>query len=299
MALSYRIIATSILETGLIIAWSSGFIGGTLASKTSSIFLVLFWRFLLAALLLTPLALPQLRRMTRRDIKLQALIGSFAMFGYLATMIAAIDIGVSPGVAALIAALQPLATAALSGGILGERVVPKQWIGLAVGLLGVAVSVIGGFKQTPLTGYALALVSMACIVTATLIAKAKTGTAPILPALTVQCTVTALLFLPLAAFDGGLAPEITFTFGYAVTWFILFSTFGAYGLYWANLKRTSATRVSSLIYLTPPVTAVWAYKMFDEPITMPVVVGFLLCLVGVGLARNGTYRHKTLLMHQD
>ncbi|WP_111496533.1 MULTISPECIES: DMT family transporter [Marinobacter] len=284
--LLHRMAATPVLEAGLVIAWSSGFIGGTLASMTASIFLVLFWRFLLTALILLPLALPQLRRMPARDIGLQALIGSFAMFGYLATMIASIDMGVPPGTAALIAALQPLATAALSGVILGESVVLRQWAGLALGFLGVAVSVVGGLNDAPLLGYGLALVSMACIVTATLITKAKARATPIVPTLAVQCAASAALFAPLAMMDGGLTPELTPAFGYAVVWFILFSTLGAYGLYWVNLARTSATRVSSLIYLTPPVTTVWAFAMFGEPITLPAVAGFLLSLAGVWLARN-------------
>lgn len=288
MKLPFRFAATPFLEAGLVIAWSSGFIGGTLASMTSSIFLVLFWRFFLAALVLIPLALPQLRRMEPRDIGLHGVIGSFAMFGYLATVIAAIDLGVPPGTAALIAALQPLATAALSGTVLGERVFLRQWVGLAVGLVGVSISVGGGLDQAPLGSYALALVSMACIVTATLIAKAKAGATPLLPALTVQCAVSAGLFLPLAVLDGGVVPDLTPEFGYAVIWFILFSTLAAYGLYWANLARTSATRVSSLIYLTPPVTTVWAFAMFGEPITVSIVAGFLVSLAGVWLARTPT-----------
>lgn len=281
-----RLAATPLLEVGLVIAWSSGFIGGTLASATSSIFVVLFWRFLLAALVLVPLAAPHLPRMTCRQVALQALIGAFAMFGYLATLIAAIDIGVPPGTAALITALQPLATAALAGAVLDEPVSSRQWLGLLLGLGGVGVSVASDVDQAPAGGYGLALASMACIVTATLIAKSQRRPTPLLPALAVQCTTSAVLFLPLAALDGGLAPEGTLAFGYAVVWFVVFSTFAAYGLYWACLVRTSATRVSSLIYLTPPVTMIWAFAMFGEPITGGLVVGFLICLTGVWLARS-------------
>jgi len=170
--------------------------------------------------------------------------------------------------------------------VLGERVIPRQWLGLAIGFVGVAVTVIGGLEQAPLGGYALALVSMACIVTATLIAKAQPYSTALLPALAIQCTISALLFMPLAALDGGVAPELTPEFGYAVTWFVLLSTLAAYGFYWACLARTSATRVSSLIYLTPPVTTIWAFIMFGDPITVAAIAGFLLCLTGVWMARN-------------
>ena len=286
MKLLKQMASTPVLEVGLVIAWSSGFIGGTLASMTSSIFTVLFWRFLVTTLILLPFALWGLRKLRARDLAFQGLIGSFAMFGYPATMIAAIDMGVPPGTAALVAALQPLATAALSGVVLSERVVLRQWAGLGLGFVGVAVTVAGGLNDAPLTGYGLALISMACIVTATLITKAKSCAVPVIPALALQSGASAVLFAFVAAMTGGLAPEMTEEFGFAVVWFVFFSTLAAYGLYWINLARTSATRVSSLIYLTPPVTTVWAYTIFGEPITWPAVVGFSLSLLGVWLASD-------------
>lgn len=277
---------TRLLEIGLVIAWSSGFIGGTLASMTSSIYTVLFWRFLITTAVLMPFALPLLRNLNRHDIARHALIGALAMFGYLATMIAAIDMGVPPGNAALVAALQPLATAALSGIFLGEQVVLKQWAGLGLGFIGVIITVAGGINDAPLSAYALALGSMCCIVTATLISKASNDVTPIIPTLTIQSFASAALFLPLAFFNGGLMPEMTTDFAYAVVWFVLFSTLAAYGLYWINLTRTSATRVSSLIYLTPPVTTIWAFFMFDEAITLMTTIGFALSLAGVWLAQT-------------
>lgn len=286
MRVPYRFPVTPGLEAGLVVAWSSGFIGGSLASMTSSVFLVLFWRFLLAGLLLMVLAAPQLRRMTLSQVGRQGLIGAFAMFGFLATVIAAIDLGVPPGTAALVTALQPLATAALAGHFLGECTSGKQWTGLAIGLVGVAVTVAGALDRAPLRGYALALLSTAAIVTATLAAKAQTHPVPLLPALAIQCVTSAILFFPLAALDGGITPEMTQPFAYAVGWFILLSTFAGYGLYWACLARTSATRVASLIYLTPPVTTVWAFLMFGEPITLTAVAGLLLSMTGVWLARG-------------
>lgn len=277
--------ATPVLEVGLVICWSSGFIGGTLASATTSIYLVLFWRFLLISLLLLPLAGRRIARMPAREIALQALLGAFAMFGYLATLITAIDQGVPAGTAALIAALQPLATAALAGIVVSEPVSARQWLGLLVGFGGVALAVSGGLDQAPLWGYGLTLLSMGSLVTATLIARRQPRSSPLLPSLTIQSAVAALLFLPLALMDGTLVPEATGSFAYAILWFILFSTLGGYGLYWACLARTSATRVSSLIYLTPPVTTLWAFVMFGQPITLAAVAGFLVCLVGVRLAK--------------
>ncbi|MBE0458899.1 MAG: DMT family transporter [Pseudoalteromonas sp.] len=283
-----------ILEIGLVVAWSSGFIGGTLASNTGSIFTVLFWRFLITSVILLPFSIKVLTKLTKRDLLQQCVIGGFAMFGYLATIIAAIDMGVSPGTAALIASLQPIVTAALAGIVLSEKVVLKQWIGLCLGFVGVAVTVVGGLNDSPLLAYALALLSMICIVIATFVAKAKPSKVSILPSLTIQCLITSALFMPLAYFNGGLVPEISLNFVYAVVWFILFSTLGAYGLYWQILSKSSATRVSSLIYLTPPVTTLWAWVMFGEAITVPAILGLAISAVGVYLTLMKTKNTKII-----
>lgn len=72
----------------------------------------------------------------------------------------------------------------------------------------------------------------------------------------------------------------------AVAWVVLLSTFGGYGLYWLNLKRSSVTRVSSLIYLTPPTTLVWAFVMFGQPITTGTIAGVTVCVAGVLIVRG-------------
>lgn len=266
------------------IFWSSGFIGGVLASQTDSLFLVLFWRFLITSVLLLPFVFQAIARASWQAIARQALIGSLAMFGYIATVLMAIDAGVPAGTAALIAALQPLTTAAFAGVFLNERVIIRQWLGLLVGFLGVTLAVGGGLGTAPLWAYGLAVVSMVCLVTATLIAKAGSNRLPTLPTLWVQTTTATVLFLPLAQIHGRLQPDMTAHFAYAVLWFIAFSTIGGYGLYWLCLARTSATRVSSLIYLTPPITSVWALVMFGETVSLGTCIGFLVCLAGIKLA---------------
>lgn len=279
---------TPILELGLIVCWSSGFIGGTLASGTGTIFAVLFWRFLITGVFLAPWTWPALMGLPRRLVLTQALVGALAMFGYLATVIAAIDLGVPAGLAALITALQPLATAALAGPFLDEAVSRRQWLGLGIGFIGVGIAVSGDLGTAPLHTYLLAIVSMGCITAATLLSKRQFLRVPLVPTLGLHSLVSAALFLPLALIEDSAVPRLDPGFVQAVAWFILLSTIGAYGFYWACLERTSATRVASLIYLTPPTTSVWAWAMFGEAITMPAILGFLVCLLGVELGRRRT-----------
>ncbi len=280
----YKVIRSTVLKGALVVCWSSGFIGAVLASQTSSVYLVLLWRFLLASVLLAPFVIPYLKRPFLPVLALQAAVGSFAMFGYLATGVKAIDVGVPTGTAALIASLQPLATAALAGFVLQEVVSKTQWIGLCFGMIGVALAVGAGFGTAPFWGFSLSFISMLSIVVATLITKRSRQSLPLLPTLGVHCIVSAILFFLVAASEGAIAPQDSLDFWLAVIWFVLFSTIGAYGFYWLCLRELSATRVASLIYLTPPVTMIWAWLMFGEQVSSTVLAGFGLCIVGVWLA---------------
>lgn len=277
------------LEVGLIVAWSSGFIGARLAADAGTVFLVLFWRFVIVSLVLLPLLIRAARRgLTAKSLILQSMLGIFAMFGYLALGIKAIDLGVPAGTAALISALQPVATAALAGFILHERVNRLQWTGLILGLAGVSLAVGGSLGEAPLLAYILSAASTLSLVIATIAAKAMPDSTPLLPSLAIQSLVAAVLFAPLALLEGGMAPVLDLRFIAAVAWFILFSTIGGYGLYWLCLRRSSATRVGSLIYLTPPVTMIWGWLMFSETITIAAVIGFFICMTGVFLTRPAT-----------
>ena len=160
----------------------------------------------------------------------------------------------------------------------------RQWLGLVVGLSGVFLAIGGGLGSGPDPRFShWRSPAPSSITVATLIGQAKPSRSAFLPALTVQSLATAILLLPLAAKDG-FWPEASSGFLVAMGWFILLSTIGAYGFYWTCLARTSATRVSSLMYLTPPVTGVWAFVMFGQPIEGASVIGFAVCLAGVVLA---------------
>ncbi|WP_394688540.1 DMT family transporter [Hoeflea sp.] len=279
-----RIFRTATLKGALVICWSSGFIGAVLATETHSIYSVLFWRFVLAAILLLPFIVAYLQRPFWGALALQSLVGAFAMFGYLATGVAAIDLGVPAGTAALIGSLQPLSTAAISSLLMGEKIYKIQWIGLLFGLVGVAIAIGSELSAVPYWGFVLSIVSMMSIVAASLIAKYSKQSLPLLPTLAVHCMVSAGLFFVLAVIEGTAAPQLDSGFWMAVTWFVLFSTIGAYGCYWLCLRETSATNVASLIYLTPPVTMIWSWLMFGETISLSFIVGFGLCIFGVLLA---------------
>ena len=273
-------------DIAVVVFWSSGFVGATLAAgSAASVFLILFWRFVLAAALLAPFLLREPKPIVR-DLVREAGIGLLAMAGFIGFVVKAIDLGAPTGTTALIAALQPLATAALAGVFLGEVVTRRGWLGLVVGLAGVAVAVNGAPGNAPWFAYLFPFIAMACVVAATILAKSGQTSLSLPVVLFAQSTAAALAMLPLALLDGPIAPIAEPAFAASVLWFTVLSTLGAYGAYWLCLRRTSATHVASLIYFTPPVAAFWVWAMFGEPFGWPVLAGFALCLLGVWLANR-------------
>lgn len=109
------------VQLGMVLAWSSGFVGYRYAMEQAPVFLTSFWRFAVCLALLLPFAWAGLRRLSARQWRRQALIGALAYAGYIAPIAKAIELGVSPGVAALMADLLPLLVALLALVLPGQR----------------------------------------------------------------------------------------------------------------------------------------------------------------------------------
>lgn len=277
-----------LIQAGLVLTWSSSFIGALLASDSGSVTRILLWRFIIVALLFWPYIWKAVRQgVSLRWCLIQVVLGAIGMFACVGMGFEAINLGLPAGTASLISALQPLATAVLSGAILGTAVAGRQWLGLVVGFIGVALSVGDLSGSDQYLGYASAIGCMLSMVVATLIANAAWNGDHLLAALGIQSAVTALLFLPITLWHGVALPLATTGFLLPTAWAIVFSTLGAYGFYYLSLARSGPVRTTSLIYLTPPVTALWAWAMSGQPVSMFAVAGLVLCFAGVWLARGG------------
>lgn len=277
-------------EVGFVVMWSSGFIGASLGTMAAGTSTLLAWRFLIAATILLGWTVAMRRAWPSAGGVVHAgIVGVLSQCVYLGGVVGAVEMGVSAGTTALVAALQPLFAASLAGPILGERVTGRQWVGLAVGLAGVALVVgedVGG--AAPLWAYALPFAGMAGLVAATFVERAGEGGSdmPLDVSLAIQCAVSAVVFGAISFGSGSLAPPEGIEFWWAVLWLVVLSNFGGYGFYWLNVRMSSVTRVSSLVYLTPPTTMAWAFVMFGEEIGVFAVLGLAVCACGVFLANK-------------
>ncbi|TPN81875.1 DMT family transporter [Mesorhizobium sp. CU2] len=284
-----------IMAMALVVSWSSGFVGIRFASENADVMLVLFWRTLVSGLLLLPFALLIGPRIGVRALLRQMMFGVAMMFLYLGGFALAIGQRVPTGLVALISDLVPLAIAALSQPLLGQRLSGRQWIGTALGAIGVLIVSLDSLTlgTAPPWAYVLTVGAMLVFALATVVQK-RMGAIdmPIHQTLCIQCLTAATLFALCAAWNGGLAPHLDGRFEFGIAWLVLFSTFFCYGIYYASLRLYSVAQVSSVIYLSPPVTMLWGWSLFNEPLSVAMFLGLAVTLLGVWLtsSRSATSR---------
>jgi drug/metabolite transporter (DMT)-like permease len=279
-----------LLATLLIIGWSSGFVGIRYANQEASVMLLLFWRTLLSGLILLPFALMIGPRISLRAVRDQALFGIMAVFLYLGGFALAIEQRVPTGLVALIADLLPLAIAALSQPVLGESLTARQWLGTAIAILGVLVVSFDSlsFGTAPAWAYGLTVGSMLVFAVASVLhRKRKTQTMKVHQSLCIQMLVGSVLFGLCASMQGSLAPPMTRNFAIGMVWLVLVATFLAYAVYYTSLRLFPVAKVSAAIYLNPPVTMIWAWILFSEPLTVAMFAGAAVTLVGIWMTSRG------------
>jgi drug/metabolite transporter (DMT)-like permease len=268
-----------------VLLWSSGFIGGKLGLHYAEPLTYLTLRMLGVLILLgLVIVLTRPKWPGRAGMAHSAATGLMVHGLYIGGVFVAIAHGLSAGLAALIVSLQPLLTSTIANRWLGERVVARQWLGLALGLAGVYLVLRGktASAATPLA-WASVTVALIGITVGTLYQKRFGGAIDWRPALLIQYAAAGLLFGAGAfAFETRLV-HWTPQFLFALCYLVVVLSLGAVWLYYFMIRHAAATRVVSLFYLTPPVTALMAWALFDEKLAPLALVGMAVCVAGVFL----------------
>ncbi len=212
-----------------------------------------------------------------------AITGILVHAGYLGGVWAAIKLGMSAGLSALIVSLQPIITAMWLSSR-GSAISRRQWLGLLLGLVGLAFVVSEKFGTVevaliPMLWIVLALVS---ITVGTLYQKAWVQPCDVRTAVTVQLLSALAVSAPLAWFEPQAIIWNQDTV-IALAWAVLGLTMGASSLMYMLIQRGAVTRVTSLLYLVPPTTAVMAWLMFSERITGLMMLGTAIAAFAVWL----------------
>ena len=269
-----------------VLLWSTGYIGAKYGLPYAEPFTLLFLRFVLALLLLVPLVLwlkPAMAMSLRERGHLMA--SGLMLHGvYLGGVFVAIELGLSAGMTALVVGLQPLLTSLAAPLLLGERPNALHWLGVALGLAGI-VLILGGPSAADYAPPALlaALVALFGITAGTLYQKRFCTRHDLLAVTVHQYLPTAVLFGAAALLFETRQVEWTAQFVAALLWLVLALSLGAILLLTWLIKHGDASKVASLFYLVPPVTAVEAWLLFGEPLGWVKVAGIALVALGVYL----------------
>jgi len=209
--------------------------------------------------------------------------------GYLGGVWLAVKMGLGAGLAALIVGLQPVLTAMwMSGQGASHRVSLRQWAGLALGLAGLLLVVWHklGVGEAAWLNVGCAVLALLSITAGTLYQKRWVQPCDVRSANCVQLLAALAFTLPLAAVEaftplGGWHwhPELVG----AMAWSVLVLTLGGSSLLYLLIQRGAATKVTSLMYLVPPCTALLAWLLFGESLGPGVLLGLACSAAGVAL----------------
>jgi drug/metabolite transporter (DMT)-like permease len=269
-----------------VVLWSSGFIGTKTGVLHAEPMTFLSLRMGLLVVLLGALVLVTRPQWPSTQCVRHNVVAGLGVHGlYLGGVSIAIAQGLPAGLAALIVALQPILTSTIANRWLGERVAPHQWLGLVLGLFGVwlVVHERTGGSETPLVGWIAIFVGLIGITAGTLYQKHFAGGADWRIGLLVQYAASGALFLAGAATFESWQVQWTPQFLLALGWLVFVLSLGAIWLLYFMIRRSAAMRVTSLFYLTPAVTALMAWLIFDERLAPLALVGMAVCVTGVFL----------------
>ena len=277
---------SALLPALFVLMWCTGYLVVRIAMPDAGPVRFLALRFGSAAALLAIAAFalrsPWARR--RVDYAHMAVVGLLLHGIGLGGVWIALDLGVETGVAALVMGTQPLITAGLAIGLIGERVDRRAAAGLALGFLGVTLVIhhkLSGIGDPG--GLAAVVVAVVAMTLGMLYQKRRCAHIDLVTSTTVQLAFAGAAAFAVAWWIDDRPVEWTLRIFAALGWSVLVLSIGATLVLYMLLRRGDASRVASLLYLVPPLTAVMAWIGFGETLTPLTIAGMFLTAAGVAL----------------
>jgi drug/metabolite transporter (DMT)-like permease len=268
--------------------WSSGYIGGAIATESIAPLAVTLWRLVVASLLLGIVAWRRQERWPQGRSEIVGAITTgillFALqFGALYMALAA---GMPAATTALIACSSPLAVASLSAALRWERMSGRQWFGVLLGVLGVVITLADRLGRPPSVAALLwALLGLIGLVSGTMLQGRLLIPAGPASLASVELAASSLILALCAPLAGSLAIPETFRAIASFAWVAVVAGVGAPLLLFALIRKRGATQASSLLFVVPGITALGAWPILGTPIGPTALIGFAVAAFGLRLAR--------------
>ena len=284
-----------------IFVWSCGYIVAKFAAPYAPPLTFLSMRFLGCVALMLVLATWAHKSLPRgKALWHTAVAGLLMQAGYLSGCWMSIALGMPSGIAALVVNMQPILTAVL-GFWIGEQVSGRQWAGLGLGFVGVALVLSTKLSLTQAStnhvSWAAVFLIVGALVSMTVGTLYQKRFCPGIDLRASQVVQFAASFVFIAPLAWALESQ-PLVWGAPLIGALLFSIFVLSGLgislfLWL-IDRGQATRVTGYMYWVPLVSGLMAWVLFDEALSYLAVLGFAAVALGVYWAVSPNQSHTSL-----
>ena len=284
----------ALLAWYFVVIWGSGFIATKIGIQYAAPFTFLSLRFAFGIACLLPLVLwlkpawPKSRREWLHIVVAGLLMHAIHLSGSHYAQY----LGMSAGIAAVILALQPLATALFARGA-GERVTRLQWVGIALGFAGVALIVWHKIDVRAVTAGSLiaVLTGLVSLTVGTLYQRKFCPTVDLRSGALIQFVASLIVLLPLSIAVEGAKVQWSWPLLGAIAFLVIGASILAVNALHTLMRHGEATRVTSMLYLPPIFAVAMEYLVFGVVPTVISFVGIAITSVGVALAMRRTVVH--------
>jgi len=268
--------------------WGSGFIATKVGLQYAPPFTFLTLRFLFGLACLVPILLITRPRFpgSRAELSHVVVAGLLMHAVHLGGSHYTQYLGMSAGITALILSAQPLITALIAVRWMGERLALRQWAGVAIGLAGVALIVWHKVDVREATAGSLVAVTVALagVTAGTLYQRIYCPLVDLRSATFVQFIVTIAVLAPLAWWVEGFTVNWAWPMVGSIVFLVIGASILAVSALHTLMRRGQATRVTSLLYLTPIFAVALELAMFGVLPSALSLFGIAVTCLGVALA---------------
>jgi drug/metabolite transporter (DMT)-like permease len=283
------------LSVSFVLVWSSGYLVGALATAVIAPLTVTFWRFVLAAAVLAAIARWRHEHWPSgwRSLARVSGVGVVLFAVQFGGLYIGLADGMPAGTTALIACSAPLLVAVAGAGLGWERLAAVQWAGIALGVVGVVVTLADRVGRPPSVAALLwTLLGLAGLAAGTLLQRTVSRAAGPAALASTQVAAAAVVLAVWAPLRGSLAIPVTTQAVVSFLWLALVAGVGAPLLLFALIARRGPTGGTSLLFAVPAVTALAAWPLLGTPVHLTAVVGLLVAAVGLWLSRRAPRRGR-------
>lgn len=264
--------------------WSTGFVAAKFTVQYSAPFHLLFLRGLFSCIVFFALALILKASFpSRAGVMRSLIVGLFLQSFFLGGCFYAIHLHMPPSIVALVTGLQPVLTALIVSVLHNQRLSPWKWLGITIGFIGVFLVLSPGKHSIDFNPVALFSVSIGLLgVTIGSLYQRKTQgdghvvTTTFLQYVTLTITMGAISFLFASP-----PTQWSVSFALGLTWLVIGVSVLAILLLIFMIHSGEATKVATYFYLVPILTAIEEWLLFDQAITVPMILGMVVTVVGL------------------